>query len=49
MPPRRACEEVRRFIAFVESSSDGHGESTCHQVSHQNHHVNRDLRHVLDR
>ena len=49
MRPHCACEEVRRFVAFVGSSSDGHGESTYHQVSRQNRHLNRDLKHVLDR
>ena len=24
MRPRRSCEEVRRFVSFVGSSSDGH-------------------------
>ena len=49
MHPRRACEEVRRFIAFVGSSSDGYGESKCRQVSRQNRHLNHNLKHVLDR
>ena len=40
-------EGMRRFVAFVGSSSDGHGESTCRQMSHQNRHLNCDLKHVL--
>ena len=39
---------MRRFVAFIGSSSDGHGESTCRQVSGQNRHLNRDLKHMFD-
>ena len=33
MRPRRVKKEMRRFVAFVGSSLDGYGESTCRKVS----------------
>ena len=46
--PRRACEEMHRFIASVGSPSVHYDESTCRQVSRQKCNLNRDLRHMFD-